>query len=279
MVRRSTRASLSSLRGGGLRMRASETRDTTSFAVSVVGATRVDAQFFNAFDTRILAGRAFQSGDYSPPSSAVIINRSLARSLFGSANPLGRRIRAAVLEPSSASRAVPAAPWEEIVGVVSDFPVDSGPMAPKTYRPLLATDADPVVIAVRARSVSPFGNRLRELTVAMNPMLRVDNIRTLEHHHAPAARDRHSIRRRRWAASRVDECSLTRLRAGCHRHRARRCRGVCLRLGAGRRLDQTRRCRPAAGSRGVDDRRRDSRRSPPSEPALRIQPTEALRSE
>jgi putative ABC transport system permease protein len=156
-------------------------RDTASFVSSVVGATRIDPEYFLAFDLGILAGRTFQSGDYVPASNAVIVNRSLARKLFGGSNPVGRRIRPAMLEPANArGAATPPAPWEEIVGVVPDFPIDSGTPAPKIYRPLLPTDAEPVVVAVRARSATPFGARLRELTVATNPMLRVENIKTLE---------------------------------------------------------------------------------------------------
>lgn len=159
--------------------RHSATGDTSSFTSAVGNATRVDKQFFNGFDLPILAGRAFQSGDYASAAKSVIVNRSFARRLFGESNPVGRRIRVAPLERRGTT-APPPAPWEEIVGVVPDFPVDSSTPAPRVYRPLSPTDLDPVVVAVRSKSTAPFGNRLREITVATNPMLRMENIKTLE---------------------------------------------------------------------------------------------------
>src|SRR6185503_4173051 len=63
-----------------------------------------------------------------------------------------------------------------------DFPVDSTTPTPKLYRPLSPADGGPVTMAVRLMGIAPtaFTNRLRELTVATNPMLRLESIRSLE---------------------------------------------------------------------------------------------------
>jgi putative ABC transport system permease protein len=60
--------------------------------------------------------------------------------------------------------------------------VDSTTPAPKVYRPLLPTDVEPVTIALRIRGLSPdaFTNRLREVTIATNPMLRLQSIKSLD---------------------------------------------------------------------------------------------------
>ena len=167
--------------GAGRSAANGDTLGTSRFPSSVVGATRVDLSYFRAFDIPILAGRNFQAGDLSPRTTAVIVNRSLARKLFSGGNPLGQRIRAAAVDRAKADVA-PKAPWEEIVGVVPDFPVDSSTPTPKVYRPLSPSDVGPVTIAVRLKGVAPtsFVNRLRELTIATNPMLRLESIKSLE---------------------------------------------------------------------------------------------------
>jgi putative ABC transport system permease protein len=149
---------------------------------AVVGATRVDLRYFAAFGIPILAGRAFQPGDVSTSPSVVIVNRSFVRRVFENGNPLGRRIRMLPVNRGPTADALPQSPWEEIVGIVPDFPVDSTTPTPKIYRPLYQANSGPVTIALRLKGIKPtaFANQLRELTVATNPMLRLENIRSLE---------------------------------------------------------------------------------------------------
>ena len=149
---------------------------------AVVGSTRVDLRYFDAFGIPVLAGRAFQSGDLSSSPSVVMVNRSFAHKVFGNDNPLGRRVRAVPIDREARANAAPRAPWEEIVGIVPDFPVDSTTPSPKVYRPLSLADGGPVTMAVRLRGIAPtaFTNRLRELTAATDPMLRLESIRSLE---------------------------------------------------------------------------------------------------
>ena len=66
--------------------------------------------------------------------------------------------------------------------MVPDFPVDSTTPEPRVYRPMLPSDAEPATLVVRLQGVNaaPFTQTLRELTVATDPMLRIDRIKTLE---------------------------------------------------------------------------------------------------
>jgi len=155
---------------------------SAGYVNAVVGVTRVDLRYFDALDIHMVAGRAFESGDLSTTTTAVIVNRSLAKKLFGGDSPLGRRIRSASMRPTARTDTVPPAAWEEIVGVAPDFPVDSGTPAPKVYRPMLPADADPVTIVVRVKGITaaPFMTRLRELTVGTSPMLRLESVKSLE---------------------------------------------------------------------------------------------------
>jgi predicted permease len=146
-----------------------------------VGAMRVDLHFFDALDIPLLAGRGFQAGDLSAGTTPVIVNRSFAQKLLAGSSPLGQRLRVTT-NPGGAKRdLVPAQPWEEIVGVIPDFPVDSTTPQPKVYRPLLPTDAQPVTIAVRMQGgePTPFTNRLRVLAIATSPLMRLQDIKSL----------------------------------------------------------------------------------------------------
>jgi putative ABC transport system permease protein len=149
---------------------------------NVVGETRVDLDYFAAFDIPILGGRGFQPGDFSTPTRSVIVNRSFVRTVLGGANPLGHRIRDVRVRSSARGGEVTVAPWEEIVGVIPDFPIDSATPQPKVYRPLLPTGTEPVTMAVRIETSAPvaFTNRLRQLTLATSPMLRLDDVKSLD---------------------------------------------------------------------------------------------------
>jgi hypothetical protein len=149
---------------------------------TIVGAVRVDLQFLEALDIPILAGRGFESGDLSTPTTAVIVNRAFVFKVLRGQSPLGRRIRETPMRRDPRRETAPAKPWEEIVGVIPDFPVDSSTPVPRIYRPLLPTDAAPATIAVRVKGMAPasFTNRLRELTVATSPMLRLESIKSLD---------------------------------------------------------------------------------------------------
>jgi hypothetical protein len=75
----------------------------------------------------LLLGRTFRPGDLTG-AAPVILSQSLARALFGDADPIGRRIR------------VGSSKWDEpVIGVVGDLPgasVADGPMR-TIYFPLL----------------------------------------------------------------------------------------------------------------------------------------------
>jgi len=173
------RVEIDTARPASLSLDEERSRDAPSN--SAVGETRVDPRFFDAFDIPVLAGRTFGPADFSPSARTVIVNRSFVKKMLAGASPLGRRLRAAPLERARRDT-LSKAPWEEIVGVVADFPVDSSMTAPKVYRPLSLAEAGPVTIAVRFKdgSTTAFTNRLREMTVATNPMLRLDNIKSLD---------------------------------------------------------------------------------------------------
>jgi hypothetical protein len=161
--------------------------DSTAAVASIqklVGAARVDVDFFRAFGVPILTGREFQAGDASPEARVVLVNRSFVRVVLGDSNALGRRVRRAVQKGSGGAESAPSGPWYEIVGVVPDFPTPrtASDVAPRLYWPMLPERADASTIVVRVKGATPlaFTGRLREIAVAVDPMLRLEDVRPLD---------------------------------------------------------------------------------------------------
>jgi predicted permease len=150
----------------------------------------VSQDLFAAFDVPLLAGRGFEAGDVAASPAAdpragepVVVNRSFVLEVLEGADPLGRRIRRASLARGVDADTARPAPWSEIVGVVPDFPNRVNPRfpEPRMYHPLSAGAANPVTIAVRVRTApGEFGGRLRELALAVDPMLRLQSVAALD---------------------------------------------------------------------------------------------------
>jgi putative ABC transport system permease protein len=107
------------IKAEGIEFQEQQTPQTTYHSVST--------GYFHAMGMRLVAGRWLTDRE---PSSAVMINESFARAVFGKADPLGRRIRAPASSPTGDSPAT-------IVGVVADMryaKLDAQP-APETYVP------------------------------------------------------------------------------------------------------------------------------------------------
>jgi putative ABC transport system permease protein len=147
-------------------------------ASHVVQVGRVDPEMFRAFAIQLHAGTGVREGD------AVVVNRSFVTKVLGGGDALGRRIRRVVRQSLSEDVSAREERWMEIVGVVGDFPnrVNFRVPEPRIYQALSPGAANPVTIAVRVRGGAPdeFGGRLREMVAAVDPMLRLQNIATLD---------------------------------------------------------------------------------------------------
>jgi hypothetical protein len=128
----------------------------------------VDLNYFDALGARILAGRAFHSGDRNPGAPAVIVNESFVRGVLGGRNPLGQRIR-------YVDRVADQQTWYEIVGVVKDLGMGA-PDSPGLYH-ALPDNAFPIHVAVHLRQdPAAFAPRLRALAASVDPELRLHNV-------------------------------------------------------------------------------------------------------
>jgi hypothetical protein len=132
-------------------------------------------------------GRGLQpsDADLTGPTPGVLVNRTLADTLLGGANPLGTRIRYVGRSRESSERDVIFDRWFEIVGVVPNFPVvqsfDATP-AKVVYHAAAFGDVQPAEIAIKIRGADPtsFAGRLREIGAAVDPNLQLRDIVTIE---------------------------------------------------------------------------------------------------
>ena len=137
---------------------------------------RVDVDFFDAFERRLLTGRSFTTSDRIaasgtlPGSPVVIVNRTFVRQILAEGEALGRRVRYA--PPAAADEQIES-PWYEIVGVVEDLhqnSIDPQILEPSLYHPLVPPDATAVNVIVRVSDTpDAFIRRLRDIAAAIDP--------------------------------------------------------------------------------------------------------------
>jgi predicted permease len=149
----------------------------------------VDDAVFDLFDTPLLAGRLLDASDVAPEQATVIINRTFAQDILtlSDRNPLGLRVRyfrgQGIARNGSASRnrgqAAALGPWYEIVGVVDDLPANTN--THWMYHPLVPEQMRSVSLTLRLGArYADMAARLPEMTAALDPALRVDEIRPLD---------------------------------------------------------------------------------------------------
>jgi predicted permease len=106
-----------------------------------VFAGAVDLDFFDVMRTPVLAGRTFDSRDYTGSSRAVVVSASFVNAVLGGRGAVGRRIR-------YVDAGQPPGPWYEIVGVARDLVAERArsldledPPLGRVYHPLDASRA------------------------------------------------------------------------------------------------------------------------------------------
>jgi putative ABC transport system permease protein len=134
----------------------------------------VSAGYFQAMGMRLVAGRWLTDRE---PSRVVMINESFARTVFGKADPIGRRLRAPSASPTQRSLAT-------IVGVVADMRYEKldAPPAPETYVPYRqAIDLHSMDIMIRTHGDSAaLSPAIRELIGALDRSQPVYGVQTVE---------------------------------------------------------------------------------------------------
>ncbi len=137
---------------------------------------QVSGGFFSAFGTRVIAGREFAPRDFES-GRALIVNESFVRHVLGGRNPIGQRIRVLGGEDGS----VAGKEWYEVIGMVKDFgwqlpqPSEQSAM----YRARLPLPGVRLSLAVRVRNPEAFTTRLRTVASDVDPTIRLTDVQPL----------------------------------------------------------------------------------------------------
>jgi hypothetical protein len=153
----------------------------------LVRLNRVDPAFFDLYGMRVLIGRDFEASDFTaselaseaaPTYSAVVVNQTFALQNLGDGNPLGRRFRYTHVLEDQLEVDWSTQQWYEVVGVVTDVPAN--PSNGTFYHARGAGELGATSLSVRlAGDPSGIADRLRDLTQALEPALRLDEVATL----------------------------------------------------------------------------------------------------
>jgi len=139
---------------------------------------QVDTAFFDLYQVPGLAGRRFTEGDVAAEADAVIVNRNFAETIAPGGNALGRRFRYVRATGSEWLHGPEADRWYEVVGVVGNLPVTTD--ARVAYHAAAPGQIDPAHLQLRLRGdPAGLAERLRDVVASVDPTLHVDEVRTL----------------------------------------------------------------------------------------------------
>jgi predicted permease len=136
------------------------------------GVFETSSGYFGVFRVPILAGRVFDANDAEGQPRVAVLSESAARRFFPGANPLGRRIEC----PHRADCLA------EVIGVVGD--VKYGPpeaaARPVVYSSTLQSELGYFLEVRAARDPRPLVPALRAIARALDPEVRVYDVRTID---------------------------------------------------------------------------------------------------
>lgn len=115
------------------------------------GLVTVDPGYLEAIGVPRLAGRDFATTDQRGTTRVVILSKSFARQLFGTENPIGRRIA----PTGEVLKVTPfTGDWRTVVGVVGDTHNDGldGDVSPMMYEPFAQEVIISAALVVRTQS-------------------------------------------------------------------------------------------------------------------------------
>ena len=139
---------------------------------------QVDASFFEMYQVPTLVGRGFAAGDVAAEPDAVIVNRNFADTMAPGGNALGHRFRYVRAMDGEWLGGPETDRWYEVVGVVGNLPVTTD--ARVAYHATAPGQIHPAHLQLRLRGGSAgLAERLRDVAASVDPALHVDEVRTL----------------------------------------------------------------------------------------------------
>jgi predicted permease len=139
-------------------------------------------EYFAAAGMKVLSGRNFEPTDRDGSGRVAILNQALAERLFGSENPIGRRVAWTGQVLSAIGMKDDA--WRTVVGVVNDTR-DNGPDAPPPlvlFQPLTQNDLGyfPGAFVIRAAAAPTLAPRVQQIINELAPEQPIVRVATLE---------------------------------------------------------------------------------------------------
>jgi putative ABC transport system permease protein len=139
---------------------------------------QVDAAFFEMYQVPTLIGRAFRAADVAAEPDAVIVNRNFAETIAPGGNALGRRFRYVRAMDGEGLDGLEANRWYEVIGVVGNLPITTD--ARVAYHPAGPGRILPAHLQLRLRAgAAGLAERLRAVAASVHPDLHVDEVCTL----------------------------------------------------------------------------------------------------
>jgi predicted permease len=156
-----------------------------------VSAAAVDPDFFDVFQTPVIAGRGFAPRDAAIGANTVVVNQLFVDNILAGRNAVGRRIRYKVDDSQAVGGSSEPGPWFEIVGVVRDLVPDpalplnlDNPGKTVVYRTLGSnrSQSSPLYLATHVRSGDPTSvlPTLRRIAAEISPELRLSEVQRLD---------------------------------------------------------------------------------------------------
>src|SRR5262245_49165161 len=104
----------------------------------------VSANYFETMGIHLLKGRLFNSSDTAESVPVVVINETMARRMWPSEDPIGKRVKQSYPESQT--------PWREVVGVVNDVKLNGveRETSMQTYLPFVQFPGANLGLVVRA---------------------------------------------------------------------------------------------------------------------------------
>ena len=146
----------------------------------IVTVNHVDGDYLAAFGSTVLAGRGLGAADADTAARTLVVNQAFVRKYLQNGNVLGHRVRFGwPPKPRPGQPEAPPEPWHEIVGVVAD--VHANVVAPELaqagiFRALVPGrfSRTELVVRVRGADVPAYLARMRAVTAAVDPTLRLE---------------------------------------------------------------------------------------------------------
>lgn len=139
---------------------------------------QVDRGFFELYAVPALAGRRLTESDATGATNAVVINRNFAALLAPDGNALGRRFRYVQPKESEWRHGPKPDHWYEVVGIVGNLPVTTD--ACVAYHAAMPGQLEPAHWQLRLRGdATGLAARVREIVARVDPTLQVHEVHTL----------------------------------------------------------------------------------------------------